>query len=182
MDPVIYPQMRVGGKLKRAKEVIWELVKRGHPNIWVRRVLTQMNKDEPFFEKVKEEWGDKVHVSEHACFDRNATKKHEIVGCDHDESSKRKYCQYPSQRLVITSRGLAYPCCIDLHETMPVGDINKQTILEIWNGNEMQTLRENLRSLDTKKWSKTCQNCESWMSYDSPQRDFVQDRDAIKIV
>lgn len=175
MDPVIYPQMRVGGKLERAKEVIWELVKRGHPNIWVRRVLTKLNYQEPFFESVKKEWGDKVHVSQHYCFDRNAKSRHELSGCDHDGDMPRRYCQYPSQRLIVTSRGLVYPCCLDLHETLPVGDTNKESILEIWNGKPITELRKNLRSNVRENMHTTCQNCESWLAYDMPQRNFVKD-------
>lgn len=179
MVPETYAQMRVGGDLSKAKHTIWELVRRGHPNIWVRRVLSKVNHHEDFFGMVQKEWGAKVHVSQHYCFDRNATKKHEISGCDHDQESKRKYCGYPSQRLVIASTGKAYPCCIDLHETMPVGDISKQSILEIWNGQPMSDLRERLKFLKVGEWSETCRNCESWMSYDAPQRDFVQDREII---
>ncbi len=175
MVPETYAQMRVGGKLERAKDVISELVRRGHPNIWVRRVLTKLNYKEPFFEQVKSMWGDKVHVSQHYCFDRNQRTKNEIAGCDHDDDLPRRYCMYPSQRLVIASTGKVYPCCIDLHETMPVGDVTRESILDIWNGNALKELRNNLRSNEKSKMSETCQNCESWMAYDAPQRNFVKD-------
>lgn len=179
MVPETYAQMRVGGKLERAKEVISELIRRGHPNVWVRRVLTKLNYKEKFFEQVKEIWGENVHVSQHFCFDRNAKNSSEVAGCDHDEDKKRRYCGYPSQRLVITSTGLVYPCCIDLHETLPVGDIRKQSLMEIWQGEPIKRLRKDLRSLDVGMWHKTCINCESWMSYDAPQRDFVQDKELV---
>lgn len=175
MDRDIYPQMRVGGNLERAKEVIWELVKRSHPNIWVRRVLTKINADEDFFGAVKKEWGDKVHVSQHYCFDRNAKEKSEISGCSHDESMPRRYCGYPSQRLVISSSGRVYPCCLDLHETMPIGDIRRQKIQEIWQGQPLEILRRHLRSNNKTEMTETCRNCSSWMAYDVPQRNFVQD-------
>lgn len=177
MNPRTYKIMRTGGRLERAKEVINELVKRKHSNLWIRRVLTKLNKDEPFHEQVGFEWGDAVKCSSHYCFDRNATEVHEVSGCDHDTEMPRKYCQYPSQRLIITSRGLAYPCCLDLHETMHVGDVNKQTILEIWNGDPLKKLRAALRTNRTDQMTPTCQFCESWMAYDKPQRDFVQDRE-----
>lgn len=175
MVPETYAQMRVGGKLERAKEVIWELVRRGHPNIWVRRVLTKLNAKEDFFGQVKKEWGEKVHVSQHYCFDRNANQANEISGCDHDQAMPRRYCRYPSQRLLITSAGYAYPCCLDLHETMRVGDFNKDTLAEIWTGEPLKKLRASLRANDVSKMTPTCQTCESWMAYDAPQRNFVQD-------
>jgi radical SAM protein with 4Fe4S-binding SPASM domain len=179
MDPAIYPTMRVGGSLDRAKEVVWELVRRGHPNVWVRRVMAKANEKEDFFDAVKKEWGDKVKTSEHFCFDRNATKANEISGCDHDDGMPRKFCGYPAQRIIITSAGYVYPCCLDLHETMRVGDVNTQSIMDIWNGDKLRELRKSLRSLDTSTWSKTCQNCESWMSWDAPQRAHVQDKENI---
>ncbi len=177
MNPETYKTMRVGGDLEKAKAVIWELVRRGHPNLWIRRVLTKVNAKEDFFEQVKKEWGNKVKVSEHYCFDRNVQESHELSGCDHDENTKRKYCGYPSQRMVVTSRGFCYPCCIDLKETLFMGDINQQSLVEIWNGEKFKELRKNLRSLNTGAWSDTCKNCESWMSYDVLQRGFVQDRE-----
>lgn len=180
MDPEIYPLMRVGGKIERAKEVVTELVRRGHPNVWVRRVMAKANEREAFFDAVKKEWGDKVKMSEHFCFDRNATKKNEISGCDHDDGMPRKFCGYPAQRIVITSAGYAYPCCLDLHETMRVGDVNKQSILDIWNGEPMRDLRKRLRSLDVNTWGPSCKNCESWMSWDAPQRAHVQDKEPVK--
>lgn len=181
MVPETYLKMRVGGKLDRAKEVIGELIHRGHPNLWIRRVLTKLNAHEPFFDQVHEAWGAKVKTSEHACFDRNETVNNEISGCDHDDMP-RKYCGYPSQRLLITSAGYAYPCCLDLHETMRVGDFNKQSLLDIWNGDMMINLRKSLRSNDKSLMSDTCRNCQSWMAYDMPQRNWVQDRsDKIKI-
>lgn len=175
MSPEIYSQMRVGGNLERAKEVIGELVRRRHPNVWVRRVLTKINADEDFFGAVRKEWGDKVHVSQHYCFDRNAKEKNEVTGCSHDDGMPRRYCGYPSQRLVISSSGYAYPCCLDLHETMPIGSIVVSSLLEIWNGEPIKQIREQLKTNDTSRMTDTCRNCESWMAFDAPQRNFVQD-------
>lgn len=175
MNEETYKQMRVGGSLKWAKETIDELVRRKHPNLWIRRVLTKLNKYENFYEAVKDEWGDSVKCSSHYCFDRNEKEKHEMSGCDHDEDMPRKYCGYPSQRMIITSRGLVYPCCLDLHETMPMGDISKNSIIEIWNNDAFRNLRKSLRSNDTRLMSDTCRNCQSWLAYDKPQRNYVHD-------
>lgn len=175
MVPETYAKMRVGGNLKKAKDTIWELVRRGHPNVWVRRVLAKMNEGEDFYGAVWKEWGNKVKVSQHYCFDRNQKQSSEISGCEHDDGLPRRYCGYPSQRLLITSAGFAYPCCLDLHETMRVGDFNNQTLLEIWNGQPMKKLRADLRANDKSRMSDACRYCESWMAYDTPQRAYVQD-------
>src|SRR3972149_8035303 len=106
--------MRSGGKLERAIKVIRELVWRRHPNLWIRKVITNENKTEPFYEQVRETFGQAVHISEHFCIDRNAVATYETGECDHD-TLPRRYCSYPSQRIVVASTGLCYPCCIDLH-------------------------------------------------------------------
>lgn len=173
LNPATYAVMRRGGSLDRAKAVIHELIRRGHPNLWIRRVLAKENKHEPFFNQVRAEFGEAVKVSEHFCFDRNTGSSHEAVGCDHDADGGRTYCGYPSQRIVVSSSGLCYPCCIDLHETMPVGDLRHQTLLEVWNGEPMSRLRAGLKAGSYK--SEACKNCVSWMSYDAPQRAKVQD-------
>ena len=171
-----YEKMRVGGDLTRAILVIRELVRREHRNIWVRRVVTDENRHENFFDECRLLFGDRVKLSEHACFNRNGGLVDENE-CVH--TLRRTYCGYPSQRLVISSEGLCYPCCIDLHEEMPVGDIRKQSIEEIWNGKKLMDLRAQLRSNEFK--SRACENCQSWMAYDHLNRLFVQDREEIKI-
>lgn len=181
MVPETYAKMRVGGSLNLALEVIAELVRRKHPNLWVRRVITRENKQEQFTQQVKERFPEGVKVSEHFCFDRNEKERHEAAECGHETLGveaeiARTFCGYPAQRVVVASSGLCYPCCIDLHEQMPVGNINTQTIDEIWNGVPMRMLRRELRAGVYK--SDACKNCQSWMSYKAPQREFVQDREA----
>lgn len=181
MVPETYRIMRRGGSLTKAKDVIHELIKRGHPNVWVRRVLTRENKHEPFFQAVREAFGDKVHVSEHYCFDRNAEAHHEtVVGCDHDEGMARRYCGYPSQRLVVTSSGLVVPCCIALDESLIVGDLKSQSLLDVWRGPALRDLRTLLRSNNLVGAPSACRGCQSWMAYDRPERKFVQDVAVVK--
>lgn len=172
----------MGGNLERAKEVIKELVRQGHDNVWVRRVVTRHNKDEHFYSSVRDSFGGRVHISQHYCFDRNEQEANEtnevIEGSGYlGMEAKRTYCGYPSRRIVVSSTGLCYPCCIDLHQEMPVGDINKESLEEIWNGEKMQTLREELKV--NRFSSEACKNCQSWMSRQAPQRNFVQDVEVI---
>lgn len=173
MVPETYKKMRVNGNLERAKEVIRELLRRGHPNVWVRRVITKDNAHEKFARDVRNLFGAYVHVSEHACFDRNADEHHQL----NDPKFERTYCGYPSQRIMIASDGTAFPCCVDYDGTMPMGKFPDQSIAEIWRGQPFQFLRDQLRANITV--SKTCANCTSWMAYKAPERDQVQDKDVI---
>jgi radical SAM protein with 4Fe4S-binding SPASM domain len=170
--PETYAVMRAGGSLDRAIEVTRELVRRGHPNLWVRRVVTKENRGEPFARTARELFGPAVHISEHACIDRNTKSRHQA---DNPDAYERAYCGYPSQRIVIASDGTAYPCCIDTDASMPVGNVDRQTLPEIWSGKPMKELRARLRRNVFE--SAICQKCESWMAYKAPQRDLVQDKE-----
>jgi len=177
MVPETYKKMRVNGSLDLAKAVIHELVRRNHPNLWVRRVMTKANQAEPFAKQVRDEFGPIVKISEHACFDRNADEHHQLN--DPSLWKDRTYCGYPSQRMMVASYGLVYPCCVDYDGTMVMGDIRKSTLRDIRHGEKFKQLREVLRSNDLAKASQMCRNCTSWMAYKAPQRELVQDKELV---
>lgn len=171
--PEIYAKMRVGGRLQRAIEVTKEIIRRGHPDLWIRRVITKENTHEPFAQNVHAIFGGKGYkVSEHHCVDRSADSSHQTNNPDLYE---RTYCGYPSQRLMVASDGACYPCCVDYDGTMPMGSIHKNTLLEIWNNEHFRKLRHNLRQ--NRFQSAACQKCTSWMAYKAPQKNQVQDKE-----
>lgn len=168
--PETYEKMRVGGDLETALETCKELIRRGHPNLWIRRVITKANRDEPFAERVRKILGPgRYSIAEHYAFDRGDTS-HALYQGDYE----RTYCGYPSQRLMIASDGMCYPCCVDTDGTMPVGNIFEKTIQQIWLDRPLVELREQLRT--NRFESPICQKCESWMAYKAPQRERVQDK------
>ncbi len=169
--PATYAKMRVNGRLERALEVARELILRGHPNLWVRRVITKESGHEPFAQQVHEALGGKGYqVSEHHCVDRGDSK-HAV---NNPELYERTYCGYPSQRVMVAADGLCYPCCVDTDATMPMGDIKKQGLLEIWEDLPFKKLRTELRA--NEFCSGICKKCESWLAYKAPQRENVQDK------
>jgi len=92
METTTYHKMRRGGNLMRVLNNISRLLLAGQKNIWVRRVVTDDNRAEDFVGLVRHVFGDEVKVSEHAVFERS-----ELVATP----TKRAYCGYPSQRLVV---------------------------------------------------------------------------------
>jgi MoaA/NifB/PqqE/SkfB family radical SAM enzyme len=62
-------------------------------------------------------------------------------------------CQMPWMNLQITEHGRALFCCA---KPTYVGDLNTQTIEEVWNGPEAQRYREGLR---TGRFYKGCASC-----------------------
>lgn len=176
-NPQTHAKMRVGANFERVVGNIREVLKRGHPNVWIRRVITDLNKDESFYQNCQELFADygKFKVSEHMVFDRNVSEKHSIDEHLQIPELERTYCGYPSQRLVITSVGLVVPCCIALYENLLIGDLRKETLLEVWNGKKLKDLREILRANDVSRMGVACKGCQSWMSFKHPNRNLVND-------
>jgi sulfatase maturation enzyme AslB (radical SAM superfamily) len=82
-------------------------------------------------------------------------------------------CLVPFMRLEFQDSGSVCPCCIDFTRIKSVGDMNYETIEEIWNGSEMQQFRKALLMGETKK---TCMpNCEYLKLAPIPVEDFRRD-------
>ena len=67
----------------------------------------------------------------------------------------QSFCILPWMHLHAYPDGRAYPCCFAF-DKYPVGDFNKQSMKEVFNGEKMRELRRNM--LENKK-SKTCAKC-----------------------
>jgi radical SAM protein with 4Fe4S-binding SPASM domain len=168
-----YAKMRVGGRLGAAIWTVEELLRRGHKNIWVRRVITDINREENFVEECREIFGDAVHVSEHFAFNRRNSKRNSATHYEDESSWEREYCTYPSVRLMCLSNGRVVPCCVDWKAEMVVGDVNTQSLKEIWNGEKITALRSELRSGEFK--SAICAACTSFSAFRRPEKKFVKD-------
>lgn len=172
MDPEIYPKVRVGLSLEKAQATIDELVRRWHPNLWVRRVVCKDNQHEDFIGAVKRRWPKGVKVSEHFAFDRNHYRNEAV----HDEDFRnweRTYCGYPSQRVVIETSGRYVPCCIAWEGEFDAGKWPELSIKDYWASEFRRNLVSELRHGIFK--NDKCKNCTSFMSFKRPEREFVQD-------
>ncbi len=92
---------------------------------------------------------------------------------DHNKLEFDKYfiCPKPFQRLAIAHTGKVHQCIADYEGKNILGDINKETIEDVWNGEKNKALRESFKKHNYFKVNKACQQC----SY-----GLVQKKDAIK--
>ena len=172
-DPITYPKVRVNGKIERAFEVIRELKKRGHPDLWVRRVIAEENKHEDFVGDVKRIFGEDTKVSEHFAF--NGRNK-EYQGCQNasaPEDWERNFCGYPSQRVVITASGQYVPCCVSWRGEFDAPRWPETSIEAYWNGPWRRKLTDELRRNELRY--DICKKCTSYMAYKRPERAYVKD-------
>lgn len=77
------------------------------------------------------------------------------------------FCMLPWMHLHAYPDGRAYPCCFAF-DPYPVGDLNKQSLKEVFNGDKMKQMRLNM--LDNKP-CKECGKC-----YDQEQSGFFSMR------
>lgn len=53
-----------------------------------------------------------------------------------------KACPHPFYTLVVRANGEVVPCAVAWSRDLIIGDVNKETLSEIWNGDKMKSLRE----------------------------------------
>ena len=81
---------------------------------------------------------------------KNMTPKQEELLIKSDN-----FCMLPWMHLHAFPDGRAYPCCFALDQ-YPVGDLNKNSMEEVFNGEQMKAMRLNMLS---NKPSKECGKC-----------------------
>ena len=81
---------------------------------------------------------------------KHMTKKEKSLLIDSDT-----FCMMPWLHLHAFPDGRAYPCCFAL-DKYPVGDLNKQSMQDVFNGKDMKQMRVNMLN---NKSSKQCTKC-----------------------
>ena len=71
---------------------------------------------------------------------------------------KNSHCPSPFQTLTVWADGNVSPCCNFHGKNIFVGNINKESIKQIWKGRKIQELRDQFKN---KQLNLVCQNCLS---------------------
>jgi len=105
--------------------------------------------------------GSRFSVDRHVVMDRAgwldvglkpAERKRELAGCDNVGSR-------PLQHMHITPRGTCILCCEDYDERYVVGDLTKNTIAEVLEGDEVAKLRRWVYGIEEAPADFICRNC-----------------------
>jgi len=72
-------------------------------------------------------------------------------------------CPQPWQRMMISCEGKVLMCCSDWFEKYPLGDINKNSLKKIWEGEKLKVVRKLLKKV--KYDFEPCKNCWVKESY-----------------
>lgn len=69
-------------------------------------------------------------------------------------------CNYPWRTMVILHDGRVVICCLDYNGIQVVGDVNKNTIQEIWNSDKYRQSRSDFKKLKYEKYP-ICMKCSA---------------------
>lgn len=87
-------------------------------------------------------------------------------------------CYYPWDALFLLSDGTMSVCRFDFDARVRVGRFGPQSIMELWMGDAMQSLRRAHMFFDFKDWS-TCENCSAvW--YENRSEHYAMSRKLMK--
>jgi len=75
-----------------------------------------------------------------------------------DNNSDKKVCVEPWRGLVIGWDGVVVPCCNDFDYKYSLGDVNVNTLAEIWNSEKIQQMRK-CQSNGLQKSIELCKGC-----------------------
>ena len=71
----------------------------------------------------------------------------------------RGFCEYPFTQFNITTDGRVSKCCADLYFSDPMGNVKENSLMEIWNGQQFEKVR-NLLLEGNRDVIETCSKCD----------------------
>ena len=154
----IYNKIRFPAKFEETIEKIKYLKKLRNekkqikPLIRVQSILTALENNSTKFYKSWEGLADKINViSDHIRDYEMDTKKIEY--------NHFFLCPKPFQRITIAHDGKVHQCINDYDGKNILGDISKETIKEVWNGEKNRKLRESFKNHTFLKENISCNFC-----------------------
>ena len=90
--------------------------------------------------------------------DVNALGQNALVQLGSTKSPQQTTCPVPWETMTVTWDGDLVPCCYDFNKKLVLGNLEQQSLAEIWNGEPMQALRREL--IENRVDNPLCKGCE----------------------
>lgn len=163
--PEVYSKIRIGGdynqvvnNIKTFSQIRKEL-KRKKPYIRVQMVRTKLNEHQvDDYRKMWKDIADDVRISD--VTDRG---QGDSLRVGDQISIGRVCCPQPWQRMMISCSGEVMMCCSDWYSKYIIGNINKNSLKEIWNGPKLEAIKKKLKQ--GKLDFEPCKDCWLKESY-----------------
>lgn len=112
--------------------------------------------DEIFIENIVDNAWDSINIQEkdNSC----------LFGSYHQVMVEKKVCPFLFTRMIVNVEGFVSLCCIDWKGEYVLGDLNKETIVDIWNGENLRKLQL-LHLLGKRKEMWICKNCRALSAF-----------------
>ena len=168
LEKEVFEHQRAGGNYDLTRENIdlfHDLPERiiSGTKLVIQAVRTKLNKDENLELLFKSRWPDAEISIREVVEGRVEKDVSEYVDQDRDFSN-RQSCKQAHVRLIFNHDGKALPCCPDIGEHHVLGDIERKTVKEIFNGRSAKNLRKRLNNKEAFKYDP-CKNCSSFESF-----------------
>jgi len=137
INPKLYEQQRVGAKLGKVIDNIYDLVKlrdKYFPKTMIRLSMV-MYKDEIWqrqFEGMRIMWEGLVDAIGYGLFNKRGSEKEEFEKVD------GFVCEQLFQRMLLKCNGNVTVCCVDEYDELCMGNWKKESLYEIWNSKKYQ--------------------------------------------
>jgi radical SAM protein with 4Fe4S-binding SPASM domain len=91
-----------------------------------------------------------------------------------------KFCRFPFETIAISWDGKVTGCCLDYVFKMDLGDVTKESIKQIWEGQKFQTLRKSVLSNFFPNDSP-CKGCEFWqVNFEHRKKEILEGKAEIE--
>lgn len=160
----VYEKIRAGAKYEKTIVNINKFIRRNRSIFSVIQIIHTTeteNEIEEFRNKWKKSGFDAVRVKEYIPYDPDREDLDPHSG--EKEKMKPAACLFLWKNLVICQDGAVVPCCVDYDKIYVLGDVNSQSIKEIWNGKPMRHIREK-HSKGEFRDIKLCKHCHPFTS------------------
>lgn len=163
--PETYSKVRVGGKYEKTVANVRNLLrlkkelKAEHPQVFTQFVEMDINRDEKeAFIKFWTEEGATVKIRPKVSWAGSIDAPNLVLG-----NEDRWPCYWAMQSMSITDTGKVVTCAVDLDARFVAGDINSQSLKEVWNG-KLKELRNHHINKEFALLPPVCRDCRDWQS------------------
>ncbi len=163
--PETYSKIRVGGNYEKTVDNVRGLIRlkkdlnTAKPEIFVQFVEMDINSSEKEgFVEYWTEQGTTVKIRPKVSWAGMIEAPNLIL-----DNKDRWPCYWAMQTMSITDTGKVVTCAVDLDARFIAGDINQESIRDVWNG-ALRELRQLHESSRFDELPSNCRNCRDWQS------------------
>lgn len=121
------------------------------------------NQKEEFKKKWKALGADEVSIKKFITWDGSYEEINALGSENFKKIKNRSYCSEPWIKITVTWDGKVVPCCYDYDNLYILGDLKRESLEDIWNGQKIKILRKSIKENNLKK-IPLCKNCNDQMN------------------